>query len=84
MFQYYSIIPGVCQPFLSTHIYWGSHTFGPVPVKRPLEISKNISHYRQTSDIRRVKSPNLNVSRLVLQLFLLNTLKPDVKSRIKI
>ena len=38
----------------------------------------------QISNIRRTKSQNLNVSRLVLQLSLPNQLKPDVKSRMKI
>ena len=33
------------------------------------------------SNIRRAKSQNLNVSRLVLQLYLPNSLKPDVKLR---
>ena len=36
------------------------------------------SNYRKTSNIRRIKSPNLNESRLVLQLFLPNQLKPGV------
>ena len=39
--------------------------------------------YRNISNIRRTKSPNLNVSRLVLQLFLPNPMKPCVKSRMK-
>ena len=39
--------------------------------------------YRKISDIRRIKSPNLNVPRLVLQLSLLNPVKPGVKSRMK-
>ena len=39
--------------------------------------------YRQTSNISRTKSPNLNVSRLVLQLSLPKPLKPAVKSRMK-
>ena len=40
--------------------------------------------HRQTSDISRTKSQNLNVSRLVLQLSLPNTLNPGVKSKMKI
>ena len=40
--------------------------------------------YRQTSNIRRTKSQNLNVSLLVSQLSLPNPLKPGVKSRMKI
>ena len=40
-------------------------------------------NYCQLSNIRRSKSPNLNISRLVLQLSLPNPLKPCVKSRMK-
>ena len=36
--------------------------------------------YHQTSNTSHIKSPNLNVSRLILQLSLLNPLKPGVKS----
>ena len=43
---------------------------------------KCLGGYRQTSNIRRTKSQNLNVSRLVLQLSLPSTLKP-VTSRMK-
>ena len=39
--------------------------------------------YRKLSNIRRTQSPNLNVSRLVLQLSLPNPMKPGVKSRMK-
>ena len=39
--------------------------------------------YRKVSNIRRTKSPNLNVSCFVLQLSLLNPMKPGVKSRTK-
>ena len=39
--------------------------------------------YRKISTIRRTKSSNLIVSRLVLQLSLLNPLKPGVKSIMK-
>ena len=39
--------------------------------------------YRQLSNIKRSKSQNLNVSRLVLELSLLNPLKSCVKSRMK-
>ena len=35
------------------------------------------------SNIRRTKSPNLYVSRLVVQLSSPNPMKPDVKSRMK-
>ena len=39
--------------------------------------------YRKTSSISRTKSPNLNASHLVLQLPLLNPLKPNAKLRMK-
>ena len=39
--------------------------------------------FRQISNIRRMKSINLNVSRLVLQLSLTNLLKPGVKPILK-
>ena len=39
--------------------------------------------YRQFSNIRRTLSQNINVSRLVLQLFLPNPLKPGVKLSMK-
>ena len=39
--------------------------------------------YRKISNIRCTKSPNLNVSRLLLQLPLPNPMKPGVKSRMK-
>ena len=37
----------------------------------------------ETANINHTKSQNLNISRLVLQLFLPNPLKPGVKSRMK-
>ena len=39
--------------------------------------------YRQVSNIRRTKPQHLKDSRTVLRLSLLNPLKPDVKSRMK-
>ena len=39
--------------------------------------------YHQFSNIRRTQSPNINVSRLVLQLSLPSPLKPHVKLRMK-
>ena len=41
------------------------------------------SDYRKIFNIRRTKSPNLSVSRLVLQLYLPNPMKPGVKPRMK-
>ena len=46
-------------------------------------ICLSVSKHRQTSNIWRTKSLNLNVSHLVLQLSLFNPLKPGVKSRTK-
>ena len=45
--------------------------------------TKNQFAYRKTSNIRRIKSQDINVSCLVLQLSLPNLLKPGVKSRMK-
>ena len=39
--------------------------------------------YRKISNIIRTKLPNLNVSRLVVQLSFPNPMKPGVKSRMK-
>ena len=39
--------------------------------------------YRRISNIRRTEPPNVDVSRLVLQLSLPNPIKPGVKSRMK-
>ena len=39
--------------------------------------------YRKTSSISRTKPQNLNVSHLLLQLSLPNSLKPNVKLRMK-
>ena len=48
------------------------------------EVHKNkVYTYRKVSNIRCTKSPNLNDSRLVLQLSLSNILKPGIKSRMK-
>ena len=43
----------------------------------------DIYHYHQTSNISRIKSQKRTVSRLVLQLFLPNPVKPGVKWRMK-
>ena len=50
-------------------------------LKKCVSLLSHVSlwHYRQTSNIRRAKSQNLNVSRIVLQLSLPNLLKADVK-----
>ena len=41
------------------------------------------TEYRKSSNIRRTKNPNINVFRVVLQLFLPNPMRPGVKSRMK-
>ena len=47
------------------------------------DFSLMATNYHKTSSISRTKSQNLNVSNLVLQLPLLNPLKPGEKSRMK-
>ena len=47
------------------------------------DVSIHKNEYRKISNIRRKKSPNLNVFRLVMQLSLPNPMKPVVKSRMK-
>ena len=54
------------------------------PILSLLTTSHATGSYRKISNIRRTKSKNLNVSRLFLQLYLCNILKPVVKSRMKI
>ena len=61
-----------------------------IPMRAILQEMCDITHYilkiiiyRQISKIRHTKFQNLNISRLVLQLFLCNILKPGVKSKMK-
>ena len=49
----------------------------------PTEVMNRFDTYRKTSSISRSKPQNLNVSHLVLQLSLPNSLKPNVKLRMK-
>ena len=49
-----------------------------------MNISKQLNNYRQIYNISRIKSQTLNISPLVLQLSLLNQLKPGVEPRMKI
>ena len=49
----------------------------------PIHRNKPNITYRKTSSISRSKAQNLNVSHLVLQLSLPNSLKPNVKLRMK-
>ena len=52
-------------------------------LSQPQCVSQVIATYRKISDIRRTKSPNVIVSRLVLQLSVPNSTKPGVMSRMK-
>ena len=62
----------------SIHPNWqGAEVSGTLP--HPVQCLEET--YRKISNIRRTKSPNLNVSRLVLQLSLPNPMKPVVKSK---
>ena len=63
-----------------------SHTMPSVPHKHAHacdDSDETTPNYHQTSNISHIKSKNLNVSCLVLQLSLLNPLKPGVKSSMK-
>ena len=55
---------------------------GCFTIVKPL--SEPMMEYRQTCNIRRNNSQNLNVSYLVLLLYLSNLLKPGVKSRLHV
>ena len=48
-----------------------------------IEVLHWFGEYRKTSSISRTKSPNLNVSCILLQLSSLNPLKPGVKLKKK-
>ena len=62
------------------------YDFG-IQILRQMSISickvYKIQRYRQTLNIRRAKSQNLNVSRVVLQVSLLYPLDPGIKLRMK-
>ena len=53
------------------------------PFDETLLICRSNMYYRKTSSISRIKSQNLNVSRLLLQWTLPNPSKPGVKLRMK-
>ena len=68
--------------FCAFHLLYDTH----LKKKRNSSINTMISRknmYRKTSSISRIKSQNLNVSNLILQLSLLNPFKIGVKSRMK-
>ena len=60
----------------------GLNTFPP-NVQTDFIPATVLDNYRKISNITRTKSTNMNVSRLVLLLYLPNPMKPDVKSRMK-
>ena len=61
-----------------------SHSSGSSQVCQPTTQRNTFYRgiYRKVSNVRRTKSPNLDVSRLVVQLSS-NPMKPGVKSRMK-
>ena len=66
-------------------LQWWSQKLGMVhmcQLSNPV-LMQVISIYRQISNMRLTKSPNLNVAHLVLQLSLPNPFKPGIKSRMK-
>ena len=68
------------QPFYS-HLRGRCGAFG-FP-RLFIDIDHLLYNYRQIYNISRIKSQNLNVSHLVLQLFLPNPVKLSVKARMK-
>ena len=61
-----------------------SHGIDYIKYLRRLSVENESNcKYDKMSNIRRTESKNLNVSRLFLQLYLCNILKPIVKSRMK-
>ena len=69
--------PLVTSPWLTLVLSRFSYLFNGNSYNRIIVLT------RKVSNIRRTKSPNLHVSNLVLQLSLLNPLKPGVKSGMK-
>ena len=61
---------------------WDFH-YLPMPSPPMQIIDMFHQQYRQISNISRTKSQILNASRLVVQLYLCNILKPGIKSRMK-
>ena len=65
--------------YVAFHVKWSLSSWCGIELQMtPREVS-----YRQLSNIRRIKSQNINVSGLVLQLPLPNPFKPGVESRMK-
>ena len=73
------VVPSKCAAGASRQCgnSWYTTHHRRLPNYHPLLQRKN--NYHQTSNISHTKSPNFNVSRLVLQLSLSNPLKPGVK-----
>ena len=74
-FNCLSFISTICMDSIERKLNWPAVIFLTCRTKR--EIKK----CRKISNISHTKSPNLNVSRLALQLSLPNPMKPGVKSR---
>ena len=68
--------------FKKMHLKMSSTKLAAI-LSQPQCVSQVIATYRKISDIRRTKSPNVIVSRLVLQLSVPNSTKPGVMSRMK-
>ena len=62
----------------------GCKMYGGRLLQRQINYGLKKTDYRQISNIGHTEFQNLNVSHLVLQLYLCNILKPGVKLRIKI
>ena len=79
---------GTSKSFAVGHNTENENTFPVKKMVQPVQYLSDISRpvlysYRKISNIRRTESPNLNVSRLVLQLSLPDPVKPCVQSRMK-
>ena len=72
------------KPCITATLWWQSTDDQWIPIKK-ISNTEGVSmswpnpDYRKISNIRRTKFQNLNDSRLVLQLSMLNPLKPVVK-----
>ena len=65
------------------HFADGSYAISWIHLMNSRNCIWTVCIYRQFSNISRTQSPNINLSRLVLQLSLPNPLKPGAKLRMK-
>ena len=79
--QYF--LRSVCRPPSPWNVYMCYTTDTAYDCPPHMRDNKPVCIYRKTSSISRTKSQNLNVSCILLQLSLLNPLKPGVKLRMK-